>query len=67
VTTIAGASTRLSVPDGLVIGAGGSLFVTNLSVPGVAGLITVYAAGSSGNVAPAQTMTGLIGSTGISL
>jgi sugar lactone lactonase YvrE len=67
VTTIAGASTLLAEPDGLVVGSNGSLFVTNFSVPGVAGLITVYASGASGNVAPSQALTGLIGPTGISL
>jgi hypothetical protein len=41
--------------------------VTNFSVPGVPGLITVYAAGASGNVAPIQNITNMIGPIGISL
>jgi hypothetical protein len=60
-------STLLAFPQDLVIGAGDKLFVTNFSVPGVAGLITVFAPGASGNAAPAQTITGLRGPIGISL
>jgi hypothetical protein len=50
-----------------VIGAGNKLFVTNLSVPRFPGLITVFAPGASGNVAPVQSITGLLGPIGISV
>jgi hypothetical protein len=50
-----------------VIGSANHLFVTNFSVPGVSGLVTVYAAGAAGNVAPIQSMTNFTGPIGISL
>jgi len=65
--TIAGSNTLLAEPQELVIGSGGLLFVTNLSVPGVPGLMTVYASGAAGNVAPVQSITRMIGPIGISL
>jgi len=65
--TIAGSTTLLAQPQGLVIGTGGDLFVTNFSVPHVPGLITVYAPGAAGNVAPLQSITNMIGPIGISL
>jgi hypothetical protein len=50
-----------------VMASTGNLFVTNFSVPGVPGLISVYAPGATGNIAPIQSITNMIGPIGISL
>ena len=71
---IVGANTGLAVPRGIVLDAGGRLYVANSAQPctGIAcGSVTVYAAGASGNATPAATIagsnTGLDGPHGVAL
>ena len=66
VFAIGGAASGASAAN-IVIGSGGNLFVTNFSVPGVPGVLTVFAPGANGNVAPIQSVTRFIGPIGISL
>jgi DNA-binding beta-propeller fold protein YncE len=56
--TIAGASTGIHYPEGLVLDARGRIYVPNSGGPSGAGSITVYPAKSRGNVAPTQTIAG---------
>src|ERR1019366_862470 len=51
-TTISGAATGLSNPNGIALDDKGNIYVTNGTS------VTVYAAGSSGNVAPTATISG---------
>jgi hypothetical protein len=53
IATIAGYSTGLSSPEGLVLDASGNIYVPNGNAT-----ITVYAAGSNGDVAPTATIGG---------
>ncbi len=55
--TIAGSNTQLNEPLSLALDASGNIYVPNL-LPLGAGSITVYAAGSTGNVAPITTISG---------
>lgn len=55
--TIAGSSTQLNEPLSLAIDPSGNIYVPNL-LPLGAGSVTVYAAGSTGNVAPIATISG---------
>jgi Beta-propeller repeat len=68
--SISGGSTELSEPYGIAIDRTGNVFVTG-SVPGGDDQVTVYAAGSSGNVAPIRRIagnnTGLSNPTGIAV
>lgn len=54
IATIAGYSTGLSSPEGLVLDASGNIYVPNDGNH----TITVYAAGSNGDVAPTATISG---------
>jgi len=64
--TISGASTGLNSPGGITVDSGGNIYVTDDgSVSGGADSLTVYAAGSNGNVAPTATISG--GATGLEL
>jgi sugar lactone lactonase YvrE len=76
--TIAGSKTVLDSPSAIAVDAAGDIYVANSSGgPGVVGsdyapsLVTVYPAGSDGNVAPATTIsgvaTGLLAPAGIAL
>jgi lysophospholipase L1-like esterase len=57
--TIAGSSTGLCGPSRIAIGSTGNLFVTNGCGGAIgAGSVTVYPAGSSGNVTPVATISG---------
>jgi sugar lactone lactonase YvrE len=63
---ISGANTQLNLPQGIAIDKSGNIYVSNNgSVNGGIDAITVYAPGSSGNVAPIQTISGSL--TGLSL
>ena len=63
-STISGASTGLAVPYGIAVDSGGNIYVANDgSTIGVSDSVTVYAPGTSGNVAPGRTITGA--STGL--
>ena len=54
IAAIAGASTKLVAPAGLVLDASGNIYVPNWGVD----TVTIYAAGSVGNVAPSRTIVG---------
>jgi sugar lactone lactonase YvrE len=60
--TITGAKTGLNGPGNLALDASGNIYVPNAgggTGSNPFGTVTVYAAGSVGNVAPIQTITGL--------
>jgi sugar lactone lactonase YvrE len=58
--TITGAKTGLQFPGGLALDSSGNIYVPNGGgTSNSLGTVTVYAAGSVGNVAPIQTITGL--------
>jgi sugar lactone lactonase YvrE len=63
--TIAGLATGLSYPFGIARDGAGNIYVANefSSVSGGPGIITVYAAGASGNATPTATIAG--GNTGL--
>ncbi|MGC1399676.1 NHL repeat-containing protein [Candidatus Binatus sp.] len=64
--TISGGHTGLNSPGGITVDSSGKLYVTNDgSVNGGADTVTVYAAGSNGNVTPSATISG--GATGLDL
>ncbi len=70
--TISGSNTGLDVPNGIALDARGNIYVANNgSYPTFIGTVTVYPAGSDGNVAPSSTIvgsnTGLNGPYGIAL
>ena len=72
VSTIAGASTGLSSPIGIALDSSGKIYVANAqSGSETAGKITVYPAGSKGNVTPSISIfgsnTGLGGPVGIAV
>jgi hypothetical protein len=57
--TIAGANTGLINPSGVALDANGNIYVANLgSLTLAPDTVTVFAAGSNGNVAPIATITG---------
>jgi len=66
--TISGSATLLNDPHGLALDAAGNIYVANLpppagapagaAGPGPSGSVLVFAAGSTGNVAPKTTITG---------
>lgn len=57
VTTIAGANTQLNGPAGVAVDPNGTIFVSNDGYPMVDQcIITSYAAGATGNVAPATSV-----------
>ncbi|HYB90595.1 MAG TPA: NHL repeat-containing protein [Candidatus Binataceae bacterium] len=59
-------NTGLEVPSGIALDSKANIYVTNEgSLTGAADSITVYSAGSSGNVAPSTTITG--SSTGLAI
>ena len=63
VKTIGGSQTQLDDPQSIVFDAAGNLYVVNAGAnPGTSGMldpsITVYAKGSSGNVAPTRVIQG---------
>jgi sugar lactone lactonase YvrE len=62
---ISGSNTGLSSPIGVGVDSSGNIYVANSTNAGggIAGSVTVYAAGSNGNVAPIQTISG--GDTGL--
>ncbi|MBV8594458.1 MAG: hypothetical protein JOZ27_09185 [Caulobacteraceae bacterium] len=57
---IAGSNTGLSTPYGIALDRSGRIYVANIG-----GSVTVFAAGATGNAAPAQTITG--SNTGLDL
>lgn len=68
--TIEGAKTELNLPAGIALNSSGNIYAANLDRTDYTGSsITVYAAGSNGNVAPINTIsgtnTGLNGPRGI--
>ncbi len=64
-STIAGSNTGLAVPAGIALDASGNIYVTNDgSETGGPYTVTVYPAGSTGNVAPSLTIGG--SNTGLS-
>jgi hypothetical protein len=71
VRTITGSNTRLHGPVGIALGRQGGIYVVNYDSPNrpAPGSVTVYPAGTNGNVAPLRTIsgsnTGLFGSLGI--
>ncbi len=67
IAVIAGAKTLLKSPNGIALDAKGNLYVANglggpvvRHQPSDRGRITVYAAGSNGNVAPITTISGAL-------
>jgi Beta-propeller repeat/NHL repeat len=62
---ISGSNTGLTSPVGIGVDSSGNIYVVNSanSGGGIAGSVTVYSAGSSGNIAPIQTISG--GDTGL--
>jgi len=61
IQTISGPNTQLSVPTGIAVDSSKNIYVSNTTGRygrGFYGRITVYAAGSNGNVAPIQTISG---------
>jgi len=72
VATIVGANTGLDYPNGIATDASGKIYVANAGYQnGDPDTVTVYAAGSNGDVAPIATITGantgLANPTGIAL
>jgi sugar lactone lactonase YvrE len=64
IRTIAGGNTGLRQPHGIALDPGGNIYVANYTGgPSESGSITVYPAGSNGNVAPGRAIAGP--STGI--
>jgi hypothetical protein len=55
---IQGSQTGLDYPFGVALGTSGNIYVTNTDDGTGNGSVTVYAAGSTGNVAPIQTISG---------
>src|SRR5579862_2930480 len=60
--TISGVATGLTGPGGIALDSDGKIYVANAytdyATGGIVGSITVYPAGSNGNVAPIATITG---------
>ena len=57
-TSIIGADTGIAGPNGIVVDAGGRLYVSNSGGgPTGGGSVTIYAAGSTGDAVPATTIT----------
>jgi DNA-binding beta-propeller fold protein YncE len=57
--TISGSNTRLDFPLGLAVDSADKIYVVNDGIDGNDNIVTVYAEGSSGNVAPSATITGV--------
>jgi hypothetical protein len=58
--TISGTSTALDSPGGIAVDSSGNIYVTNDGgLVGGSDSITVYSAGSNGNVAPSETLLAL--------
>jgi hypothetical protein len=55
--TIAGASTGIATPQGIALDSSSNVWVTNL-LSGQPGMVTVFAAGANGDVAPMARVTG---------
>ncbi len=64
IAAIAGSKTRLDDPTGIALDSQGNIYVANIfggpDVPNTedSGTVTVYAAGSTGNIAPIATISG---------
>ncbi len=60
IASIEGSNTGLNAPNGVALDASGNIYVTNKGDSASKGndSVTVYAAGSTGNVAPTQTIAG---------
>jgi sugar lactone lactonase YvrE len=57
--TVSGSNTGLDDPQGIALDTSGNIYVTNDgSSSGVADTVTLYPAGSDGNVAPSATVSG---------
>jgi sugar lactone lactonase YvrE len=56
--TISGARTELAGPHQLALDSSSNIYVANSAYDSGKGSLTVYAAGSNGNVAPTETITG---------
>ncbi len=58
-STIGGSNTGLDRPVGVALDASGKIYVTNqVQGPLTPGTVTVYPAGSEGNIAPKATIAG---------
>jgi hypothetical protein len=55
---ISGSATGLNGPEGLTLDASGNIYASNLAAGSSLSSITVYAAGSTGNVTPMRTIAG---------
>jgi hypothetical protein len=64
IDTIAGSTTQLDQPQGIELDAASRIYVVNSAFSSNQYRITVYAAGSSGNIAPVATLAGI--NTGLS-
>ena len=58
VALIGGSKTGLNLPYGVAVDAANKIYVANQGPSGAYGSVTVYAAGASGNVKPAATISG---------
>lgn len=58
IATIAGPRTRLENPFGIAVDSSGKIYVANFAGGQGTGSVTIYAAGSNGNVAPVATIVG---------
>ena len=59
IATIAGANTGLMNPSGVAVDSNSNIYVANLgSLSGAPDSVTIFAAGSNGNVSPMATITG---------
>jgi sugar lactone lactonase YvrE len=57
--TISGANTQLDYPQAIALDSAGNIYVTNRDPNGSANYMTVYPAGSDGNVAPSAIINGI--------
>jgi sugar lactone lactonase YvrE len=59
IATIAGSNTGLINPSGVALDSSKNIYVANLgSLSGASDIVTIFAAGSNGNVSPTATITG---------
>lgn len=68
-TLISGGNSGLDDPVGLAIDSNGNIYVSNTSWSSGANIpsVTVYAAGSNGNIAPIRTVTGITSPKGVAV
>jgi hypothetical protein len=56
--SLSGSNTELDYPEGLAFDAANSIYIANFRSTNASGSVTVYSAGSQGNVAPIAQITG---------